>query len=190
MECRHTCSDKQNCKHSCCKRHRQDIIPRRRTGHSEFKRQSTSTNLRGSCGTEPLFVAAAHALTISTTVGPSSIRGVGFGLFAARTLRPGESLGWYRGPLLTVQEADTTSSTDLLLLQYRPWWVSVEEYVGGLRVVDGAGTDGLRDRLAYINSSQRTRRIPNVRMFFNGEFRIDRMVRRGAELLMDYEFDP
>ena len=94
------------------------------------------------------------------------------------------------GPLLTVQEADTTSSTDLLLLQYRPWWVSVEEYVGGLRVVDGAGTDGLRDRLAYINSSQRTRRIPNVRMFFNGEFRIDRRVRRGAELLMDYAFDP
>ena len=27
-------------------------------------------------------------------------------------------------------------------------------------------------------------------MFFNGEFRIDRAIRRGAELLMDYVFDP
>ena len=158
---------------------------------SKERPKCTSHNLRGMCGDDITQEKADEFLAEHTCVTQSTLQCMpttcNRGLVCTRRIESGTTLGWYTGTLLTDTEARESVSRYIATLQYRPWWISLQDWKDGLQHVDAQHTDN--NKLRYINSSIGTRRCANVRIFDNGEFRCIRPIRPGQELLAEYNFD-
>ncbi|MDF3819195.1 SET domain-containing protein-lysine N-methyltransferase [Leptospira sp. 96542] len=111
-------------------------------------------------------------------VKPSSIPGIGMGLFTKQTLYKGDTVGFYAGKIITDDEAESPKYIDskYLLWICKDWWIY--------------GEGKLSNYTRYINHSDK----PNAELVTSvrwktARFRVLKTIPEGGEIFFDYGKD-
>ena len=118
-------------------------------------------------------------------VGKSAIAGAGKGVFSRECVPGNCVLGFYKGKIHTKRACDYLRSTKLLMLERKPTWISIDDWIDGKHYVDGARNGNWTQ---YINGSDHPGNPmdANVRFTGNGKIITTRLITPGEELLMEY----
>ncbi|MCZ8343294.1 MAG: SET domain-containing protein-lysine N-methyltransferase [Leptospira sp.] len=111
-------------------------------------------------------------------VKPSSVPGIGMGLFTKQTLYKGDTVGFYAGKIITDDEAESPKYIDskYLLWICKDWWIY--------------GEGKLSNYTRYINHSDK----PNAELVTSvrwktARFRVLKSIPEGSEIFFDYGKD-
>jgi hypothetical protein len=110
------------------------------------------------------------------SIGESSIKGAGKGVFAAADIPARRVLGWYRGRLLSRAELDAI---------YDGGRATYVLFVGKNRYVDAVEPE-LRNWTALMNDTHGTSLRPNCTFTHAGTVKSLRRIRAGEELFVSY----
>jgi SET domain-containing protein len=109
---------------------------------------------------------------------PSSVPGIGMGLFTKQTLYKGDTVGYYMGRIITDEDAESPKYIDskYLLWICKDWWIY------------GEGKDSNYTR--YINHSDK----PNAELITSvrwktARFKVMKTIKEGEEIFFDYGKD-
>ncbi|MDZ4725736.1 MAG: SET domain-containing protein-lysine N-methyltransferase [Leptospira sp.] len=111
-------------------------------------------------------------------VKPSSIPGIGMGLFTKQTLYKGDTVGYYMGRIITDEDAESPKYVDskYLLWICKDWWIY------------GEGKESNYTR--FINHSEK----PNAELVTSvrwktARFKVLKKINEGEEIFFDYGND-